>query len=147
MNSNQPALPKKIELNIRDIVILVILILTSLSLYFTDTILSYFNGSDEELSRSREVSQSIANLSVEIDKISIDTSVLNNPFLRSVTSLPVYQLDTNSPLIFGKTNPFVGSYVVVATSTNGLGGIRYTNQTTASTTIITTTPTSTSTRR
>ena len=147
MNSNQPALPKKIELNMRDIMILTIFILISISLYFSDTILSYFNGSDEELSKSREISQSIANLSVEIDKISIDTSVLSNPFLRSVTSLPVYQLDTNSPLVFGKTNPFLGSYVVVATSTNNVGGVRYLNQTAASTTIITTTPTSTSTRR
>lgn len=136
----------RVNITMSDLMIAILFLITVIGLYFSDSIISYAADTDEQLTESRRVSRSIAALTLEIDKINLDVSILNNQFLRSVTSFPTYQLDTNS-LNFGKPNPFTGNNVVVASTTNVLGGVRYSSQTSTSTGIITTTPTATTTRR
>jgi hypothetical protein len=98
----------------------------------------------KELEDSRKISKSMSDLSIEIEKLNLNTEILNSQFLRNVTTMPSYPLDSSSISNFGKLNPFTGSFkTVVGTSTDAVvGGIRYTSQTNASTSAITTTPVS-----
>lgn len=148
MNQVQNSKSKnKVNITTKDLVILLIFALIYLGLFFSDTIIDYTNNTGDQLTESRKISKLMADLSVEIDKINIDTSILNNQFLRSVTSLPTYPLDVNL-LNFGKNNPFTGSNIVVATSSAGVvGGVRYTSQTSTTTGSVITTPIATSTAR
>jgi hypothetical protein len=145
--TNTPTKTKiKVDITARDLIILLFFIAIAATLYFSDSLIGYANTTSPQLEESRRISKEMADLSLEIDKINIDTQVLNSQFLQSVSALPSYPLD-NSSLNFGKTNPFTGSNVVVATSSGVVAGVRYTSQTSTSTSVITTSPTATSTRR
>lgn len=136
----------KVNVTATDLFILLGFLIIFLILFFSNYIIDFANNTGQQLAESRSISKSMADLSIEIDKINIDTSILNNQFLRSVSALPAYPLDINA-LNFGKANPFTGNNIVVATTTNVVGGARYTSQTSTSTGVITTTPAATSTRR
>jgi hypothetical protein len=102
----------------------------------------------QELEDSRKVSKSMADLSIEIEKLNLNTDILNSQFLRNLSALPAYPLDGSSISNFGKANPFSGAFkTVVSSSTSVVGGIRYSSQTDASTSAITTTPVTTNNTR
>lgn len=136
--SNIEKTQQKVQLTYKDLFISAFLLLIVVGLFFSDSLIDLANNSNGQLEESRKISKSMADLSVEIDRINIDTSILNNQFLRSVSPLPAYPLDTNS-LNFGKANPFTGSNIVVATTTEVYGGARYSSQTSTSTGVIATT--------
>jgi hypothetical protein len=108
-------------------------------LYFSDTFLAKFQEQNEVITKSQEEFQKLASLATSIDTITLDTSVLKSNFLQKLTPLPDFPLDTSSPLMFGKLNPFSGGFTLVATSsTSTLSGVRTSNQNfLGSTTIIT----------
>jgi hypothetical protein len=152
LTSNTPVTPTNIKVNITayDLFIILFFVAAFGLVFFSSYFIDAAKVVGQELEDSRKVSKSMADLSIEIEKLNLNTDILNSQFLRNVTSMPTYPLDGSSISNFGKPNPFTGSFkTVVGTSTdNVVGGIRYTSQTNASTSAITTTPvTTTNTRR
>lgn len=69
------------------------------------------------------------NLLLSLDKISFDTSVLSLPYLQDLTQFPSYPIDAETLSNFGKTNPFIGSFIVVTNqASTSTGGVVYSTQ-------------------
>jgi hypothetical protein len=94
------------------------------------------------LEKTKQEFKYISDLYTSIDQIKFDTSIFKNSFFENINTLPEFPLNTNSRFIFGKPDPFSGSFIVAPNqeiNQQVLGGIRSTEQTFASTTILTNT--------
>lgn len=138
---------KNINFSFKEALLLGILVLSFLFLWYADTFIDSVISSDTSLEESRAAAASIASTSQMIESLKFDTSILKNNFFISLLNLPEFPLDVNSPLVFGKVNPFTGSYVIVATTTGTVGGIRPAFQQFSSTTPIFATSTASTTLR
>jgi len=82
-----------------------------------------------EIEDSQKASKETTDLLLSLDKIAFDTSVLNSPYLDSLSPLPNFPLDAQSLSNFGKANPFLGSFIVVsAPASSSVGSVIYSNQ-------------------
>lgn len=128
---------KKISLSFTEYILIVIVFISFLTMYFSQSIIDYFLNSNQILQNTQTEYQKISNLAKEIENLKFDISIFKNNFLQNVSTLPEFPLDTNQAFTFGKPNPFSGSYIVVPNSLQEvLGGIRQIDQTFASTTNI-----------
>lgn len=120
----------KINLSFKDYLIILILLLSIVIIYFSEDIISQIKSFDTSVEESQKASADIAKLVLSLDKISLDTSILNLPYLQNVRPLPQFPVDITSPGIFGKTNPFVGSLnsSLPAATTTQIGGVQYAAQ-------------------
>lgn len=87
-----------------------------------------FTGSNE-IEESQRATAEITNLLLAVDKISFDTKILSSSYLQSLTSMPIFPIDSESLINFGKANPFIGNFILVNPSTTtAVGGVVYSNQ-------------------
>lgn len=85
--------------------------------------------SGNELANSRLASAETADLLLSLDRITLDTKTLTSPYFQSLAPLPAFPVDTQTLVNFGKNNPFVGNFVVVAAkATSSVGAVVYSNQ-------------------
>ncbi len=120
----------KINLTFKDYFAILLLIIAICIVYFSDMIIQKIQEMNTSLDSSQKVSQEIAKLVLSLDKISLDTSILNTPYLQNIKILPQFPLDSASPSIFGKPNPFTGNFITVpsAATTTTVGAIQYATQ-------------------
>ena len=82
-----------------------------------------------EIQASQKASKDTADLLLSLDKITLDTTILNSPYLQSLITLPSFPLDARTLSNFGKANPFFGSFIVVPTSAStSVGAVIYSGQ-------------------
>jgi hypothetical protein len=136
---NKNSIPK-VNINAKDLIFTLLFLLAFILVFYADYFIKLANTSSSQLDETRKISKQIAELSLSIDSISLNTDVLRSGFLKSIRPLPIFGLDTQSALIFGKANPFSGNYITVSTTSNIEGGIRYTTQTATGTRSIITVP-------
>lgn len=87
------------------------------------------NTGSNQIEESRRATAMTTELLLSLDKINLDTRVLTSDFLQSLQALPEFPIDAQTLTNFGKTNPFLGNFIVVApTATSSVGGVVYSAQ-------------------
>jgi predicted PurR-regulated permease PerM len=117
----------KINLTFKDYIAIILLIIAICIVYFSDVIIQRIQDLNTGLDNSQKVSQDIAKLVLSLDKISLDTNILNTPYLQNIRPLPQFPMDLLSPFVFGKNNPFSGGFTTVApqATTTSVGAVQY----------------------
>lgn len=120
----------KINLKFKDYIAILLFILAICIVYFSEMIIQKIQDMDSGIEDTQKVSQEIAKTVLSLDKISLDTTVLNTVFLQNIRSLPQFPLDLLSPSAFGKVNPFGGNFIIVApqATSSAVGAVQYATQ-------------------
>jgi hypothetical protein len=117
-----------------EIISLIIALTIFISLFFSDTLIAKIVDANDAVKMSQTASKEIADLVLSLDKVSLDTKVLDSQFLNNVEPLPQFPLSTGQAFTYGKNNPFSGAYVVVPqVATGTTGGVIYSIQRATST--------------
>jgi hypothetical protein len=106
-----------IKIGTGPIMLMILFIVLLLSIAFRDTFFEYLIPESPELTESQQASQKIAQAILNLEKVTLDTTILKSPYFENVTTLPSYPTDAKTLANFGKTNPFLGGFVVVPTET------------------------------
>lgn len=79
--------------------------------------------------QSQQATQKTTDLLLSLDKIKLNTAVLESSYLQSLTTLPSFPVDFQTLSNFGKANPFVGNFIIVPTKASStVGAVIYSNQ-------------------
>lgn len=82
-----------------------------------------------EIVESQVATQETTNILLSLDKIKLDTSVLNSSYLESLIPFANFPTDAQTLSNFGKINPFLGSFTIVSSkATSSVGALIYSNQ-------------------
>lgn len=118
-----------------NIITLIAIILFAASVYLifnSENIIQKIIESNTISRDSKEQYKKIAQTILSIDSISLDTKIFSSPFFKKIETLPEFPIDVNSLFVFGKPDPFSGSYITGAVIQNGVvGGIRTISNTNA----------------
>lgn len=84
---------------------------------------------DSQIQDSQQATKETTDLLLSLDKIKLNTSVLQSSYLQSLTKFPSFPIDAQTLSNFGKLNPFLGNFVVVSDkASSSVGAIVYSNQ-------------------
>lgn len=121
---------QNLNLKFKDYIAILLIILSILMIYFSDTIIQRISEMDNSIDESQKASAEIAKLVLSLDKISLDTSVLNASYLMNVKTLPQFPLTLSGQGIFGKFNPFLGNIQISTpqATTTQVGAVQYATQ-------------------
>lgn len=100
-------------------------------MFFRDSVYSLIvlNTDAVRLEESQKTNKKIAELLISLDKIKFDTTVLQTPYLQSLTRLQQFPIDAQTLTNFGKANPFIGNFIVApVAATTSVGAVIYSNQ-------------------
>ena len=118
-----------IKIGIKESIMLLFFGSIFVAILYADSIIEILMQQNKEVQESEKVTKQLSDLILEVDKIKLDTKVLNTSFLQNITALPQFQLDANTASNFGKNNPFSGGFTVVSTpASSTVGGVIYSNQ-------------------
>jgi hypothetical protein len=123
---------KNLKFNFTTYLGLLFLVLIFAMIYFQDFIFDIITTQTggTEILQSEKATKETADLLISLDKITLDTSVLNSTYLQSLGQLPSFPIDAAALSNFGKANPFLGSFIIVPSrvASSSVGGVVYSNQ-------------------
>jgi hypothetical protein len=100
-------------------------------IYTKDSIISFVldTTGEAQIQETQKTTDNTTKVLLSLDKITFDTSVLNSPYFESLVPFVSYPIDAQTLSNFGKANPFIGNFIVVApTATTTVGGVVYSSQ-------------------
>jgi hypothetical protein len=127
---------KKINITTRDLILTLIFVIAAALLFYSSYFIDMSIKSNQTLEDTRKIAKQIADITISIDKISLNTDILKTGFLKNVTSLPEFPVNSEGSFMFGKGNPFLGGYISVSSSNGSSTGIRYTSQSASNSIIV-----------
>lgn len=120
-----------LKLNFSTILGILFFVLIFFAILFKDSVFGFIDsqGNPDAIANSQKVAKDTADLLLAVENISLDTSILSNPYLQNLTRLPDFPIDAKTLSNFGKANLFLGGFIVVPdTATSSVGGVVYSNQ-------------------
>lgn len=115
----------KMNLSFGSIVGLIFFFSLFTAIFFKETVFAWIAPEATEISEGKKASKEIANALLMLDKISLDTSILQSEYFQTIKVLPTFPTDSKTISNFGKANPFLGNFQIVSApaTTTVVGGV------------------------
>ena len=84
-----------------------------LTMFFREFVFGLLAPAAIEISEGKKASKEVAAAILLLDKITLDTTILQSEYFQNIKILPTFPTDSKTLSNFGKANPFLGNFQIV----------------------------------